>query len=172
MHLFHIFKKLFKNKSQKEFDMWDSIEIMPIYNFHKVLSTGDLIFTLKSKISKKQLIKNHDKLSKNWENLYDDYLNHFGIAKELLRRMEIEDKIAKLMIDRWLKDNKSLESVIAIEQMKLNEVDGKKKKASSFEEDVAIIEKYMSIGLDVNKTSVKRFYTYIKIMQKDGQKNK
>jgi len=61
-----------------------------------------------------------------------------------------------------------LESVIAIEQMKLNEVDGKKKKSSSFEEDVAIIEKYMSIGVDVNKTSVKRFYTYIKIMQKDG----
>lgn len=168
MHLFHIFKKIFNNKSQEGCDMWESIEIMPVFNFHKVLTTGDLKYTLKGDFTEKFLYKNKKKIEDNWSNLYDEYLQHFGLAKELMRRMEIEDKIAKLMIDRWLKDNKSLESVIAIEQMKLNEVDGKKKKSSSFEEDVAIIEKYMSIGLDVNKTSVKRFYTYIKIMQKDG----
>tara|TARA_R110002012_G_scaffold312888_4_gene524011 strand:- start:1223 stop:1678 length:456 start_codon:yes stop_codon:yes gene_type:complete len=151
--------------------MWTSIEIMPIYNFHKTLSTGELKYTLQNPISDKELIKNQDKIEKNWEGLYDEYLEHFGLAKNLLKRMEIEDKIAKLMINRWLNDNKSLEAIIEIEKLKLNEVDGKKKKSSSFEEDIAIIEKYMAIGLDVNKTSVKRFYTYIKIMQKDGEKN-
>jgi len=151
--------------------MWTSIEIMPIYNFHKVLTTGDLTFTLKEEISERQITKQQKKIENNWQFLYDEYLSHFGLEKNHIKKMEIEDKIAKLIIQRWLNDDKSLESIINIEKMKLDEVAGKKKKSSTFEEDVAIIEKYMSIGLDVKKTSVKRFYTYIKLMQKDGQKN-
>ena len=85
--------------------------------------------------------------------------------------MNQEDKITKLIISRWLQDDKSLESIIKIEQQRLNELTGKKKKKSTFEEDVAIIEKYRGIGIDIKKTSVKMFYTYIKLMEKDGKEN-
>ena len=152
--------------------MWTTIDKLPIYNFHQTLKTGDLRFTLKHKITDRKLKKNFAEIEKNWEALYDQYLEHFGLAKNHIRKMELEDKIAKLIIQRWLKNDKSLEAVIGIEKQKLNELISKKKKDSTFEEDVAVIEKYMSIGMDTEKLSVKMFYTYIKMMQKDGEKNK
>lgn len=172
MHLFHRFKRLFKNKSSKALDMWTSIDKFPIYNFHQTLKTGDLKYTLKSELSDKDYHKNFPAIEKNWDNLYDEYLEHFGLAKSHIRKMEIENKIAKLQIKRWLNNDKSLEAVIGIEHQRLNEVKDKKQKSSTFEEDVAVIEKYMSIGMDTEKVSVKMFYTYIKMMQKDGEKNK
>ena len=78
------------------------------------------------------------------------------------------DKITNLMITRWLKDDKTLEAIIKIETLKLEELNGKKKKGSTFEEDIAVIEKHRSIGLNPKKTSVKMFYTYINLMRKDG----
>lgn len=172
MRYFQKFKKLLQQRFSKEIEMWTSIDRFPIYNFHQTLKTGDLRFTIKNKISNKKLVKNFVKIEKNWEALYDQYLEHFGLAKEHMRKMELEDKIAKLTIDRWLKDEKSLETIIQIEKNKLNELTNKKQKSTSFEEDIAVIEKYMTFGLDTEKLSVKRFYTYIKLMKKDGEKNK
>ena len=172
MHLLQKFKRLFRDKSSKELDMWTSIDKFPIYNFHQTLKTGDLKYTLKSELSDKDYHKKFPAIEKNWDNLYDEYLEHFGLAKSHIRKMEIENKIAKLQIKRWLTNDKTLEAVIGIEHQKLNEVSDKKQKSSTFEEDVAVIEKYMSIGMDTEKVSVKMFYTYIKMMQKDGEKNK
>ena len=172
MHLFHRFKKLLLDKSQKGLNMWTSIDKLPIYNFHQTMKTGDLNYTLKTKMKIKDFNKNFPAIQKNWDNLYDEYMQHFGLAKSHIRKMEIENKIAKLQIKRWLTNDKSLEAVIGIENQKLNEVKDKKQKSSTFEEDVAVIEKYMSIGMDTEKVSVKMFYTYIKMMQKDGEKNK
>lgn len=115
--------------------------------------------------------KHEEECNKNWESLYDEYLEHFGISKNHQQVMNQEDKITKLTIQRWLKEDKTLEAIIKIEKMKLNELTGKKKKVSTFEEDIAVIEKYRGIGLDPKKTSVKMFYTYIKLMEKDGEKN-
>jgi hypothetical protein len=106
-----------------------------------------------------------------WVELYDEYLEHFGISKHYQKIINIEDKISKLIVSRWLKEDKSLENIIKIETMKLQELNGKKKNTSTFEEDVAILEKYRGIGMDIKKTSVKMFYTYVKLMEKDGEKN-
>lgn len=166
------FKKLLKRKYSVEDNMWTSIDKLPIENFHQTLKSGDLKHTLKKEISEKKYLKIKSKIEKNWDSLYDQYLKHFGLSKNHIKAMNLEDKIAKLTIQRWLRNDKSLEAIIGIEKNKLKEVTSKKQKSSTFEEDVAVIERYMSIGLDTSKISVKRFYTYIKIMQKDGEKNK
>lgn len=162
---------LFK-KFSKDIEMWQSIDTLPIYNFHKVMKNADFKPLIKGEITEKKYKIYIEKILKHWEVLYDEYLDHFGLDETLRRVMEIENKIAQLKIERWLEDEKSLESVIKIEQQKLEEIKGKKTKGTSFEEDVAIIEKYRGIGLDSKKTSVKMFYTYIKLMNKDGKKDK
>jgi len=154
----------------RKINFYESIDTMPIYNFHKFMVTQDYIWLL---LDPEQNIKpkHEEKCNKKWEAIYDEYLEHFGISKNYQKVMTQEDKVTKLTIQRWLKDDKTLEAIIKIEKMKLAELTGKKKKGSTFEEDVAVIEKYRGIGLDPKKTSVKMFYTYVKLMEKDGEKN-
>ncbi len=158
----------------KQTKIYKSIEEMPIYNFHKIMTEKDTD-ALKWMLYKPDEFvikpKEIERVGKQWIKLYDEYLEHFGISKQYEKVMNQEDKITKLIISRWLQDDKSLESIIKIEQQRLNELTGKKKKKSTFEEDVAIIEKYRGIGIDIKKTSVKMFYTYIKLMEKDGKEN-
>ena len=158
----------------KQTKIYKSIEEMPIYNFHNIMTEKDtdalnwLLYKPDEFVIKPKEI---ERVGKQWIKLYDEYLEHFGISKQYEKVMNQEDKITKLIISRWLQDDKSLESIIKIEQQRLNELTGKKKKKSTFEEDVAIIEKYRGIGIDIKKTSVKMFYTYIKLMEKDGKEN-
>jgi len=158
-------------KYSKQIELYKSIDDLPIYNFHKVMVTDDFRHLVKNKISDKQYAFNIDKIGKKWITFYDEYLDHFGLTKSHEKVIEQQTKIAILTIKRWEKNDKSMEAVIEIEKQKLNELTGKKKKDSTFEEDVAIIEKYRGIGMDAKKTSVKMFYTYIKLMEKDGKEN-
>ena len=158
-------------KYSKQIELYKSIDDLPIYNFHKVMVTDDFRHLVKNKISDKQYAFNIDKIGKKWITFYDEYLDHFGLTKSHEKVIEQQTKIAILTIKRWEKNDKSMEAVIEIEKQKLNELTGKKKKDSTFEEDVAVIEKYRGIGMDAKKTSVKMFYTYIKLMEKDGKEN-
>ena len=171
MHLFQRFKMWFIEKSSKELELYKSIDDFPIYNFHKVMVTNDLRYLVKTEISEQTYKLNIDKLGKKWISLYDEYLDHFGLSKSYLKILELQNKIAKLICQRWEKEDKTLVAIIQIEQSKLNDLNGKKEKSSTFEEDIAVIEQYRKIGLDAKTTSVKMFYTYIKLMEKDGKKN-
>lgn len=161
----------FIEKFSEEVEFYNSIDDLPIYNFHKIMVSNDLRLLVKNKLSDKQYKRNIDKLGKKWVSLYDEYLDHFGLSKSYLKILELQTKIAKLICQRWEKDDKTLVSIIQIEQSKLNDLNGKKEKSSTFEEDIAVIEKYRKIGLDAKTTSVKMFYTYIKLMEQDGKKN-
>jgi len=161
----------FIEKFSEEVEFYNSIDDLPIYNFHKIMVSNDLRSLVKNKLSDKQYKRNIDKLGKKWVSLYDEYLDHFGLSKSYLKILELQTKIAKLICQRWEKDDKTLVSIIQIEQSKLNDLNGKKEKSSTFEEDIAVIEKYRKIGLDAKTTSVKMFYTYIKLMEQDGKKN-
>ena len=171
MHLFQRFKMWFIEKSSKELELYKSIDDFPIYNFHKVMVTNDLRYLVKTEISEQTYKLNIDKLGKKWVSLYDEYLDHFGLSKSYLKILELQTKIAKLICQRWEKEDKTLVAIIQIEHSKLNDLNGKKEKSSTFEEDIAVIEQYRKIGLDAKTTSVKMFYTYIKLMEKDGKKN-
>lgn len=171
MLFYQNFKMWLSSKFSKELELYKSIDDFPIYNFHKVMVTNDLRYLVKNEITEQTYKKNINKLGKKWVSLYDEYLEHFGLSKQYQKILELQTKIAKLICQRWEKEEKSLETIIHIEQTKLKELNGKKEKSSTFEEDIAVIEQYRKIGLDAKTTSVKMFYTYIKLMEKDGKKN-
>jgi len=152
--------------------MYKSIEDLPIYNFHKIMITSDLTYLLKEKVKKKRLLKIQHELENQWNLLYNEYLDHFGLSKNYKKIIDQETKICMLLINRWLKDDRSMENIIEIEELKLKELNSAKKKKTTFEEDIAIIEKYRGIGMNVKETSVKMFYTYVKLLEEDGKANK
>jgi hypothetical protein len=151
-------------------ETYNSIEELPIGNFQKVMKNGDL----KQMILKGTFKKKHiQKLENSWINCYNQYLQTFGLNKMYVLVLDQEEKIAKLICDRWIKDLKHLNGVIRHEEQVLKQMilptKGEKK---SFEEDLAIIQKHNGFVIDQKTTSVKMFFTYVKMLEKESTDQK
>ena len=154
----------------KKLELYTTIEDLPIGNFQRIMKEGDL----KHMIQKGKFKKKHiPQLEKAWINCYNQYLQTFGLNKMYLLVLEQEEKIAKLICDRWIKDLKHLNGIIKHEEQVLKEMvlptKGVKK---SFEEDLAIIQKHNGFVIDPKKTSVKMFFTYVKMLEKEANEQK
>lgn len=154
----------------KKLELYTTIEDLPIGNFQRIMKEGDLKYMIyKGKFKKKHL----PKLEKAWIDCYNQYLQTFGLNKMYLLVLEQEEKIAKLICDRWIKDLKHLNGVIKHEEQVLKQMilptKGVKK---SFEEDLAIIQKHNGFVIDPKKTSVKMFFTYVKMLEKEANEQK
>ncbi|MDH3321624.1 MAG: hypothetical protein OEM04_01480 [Flavobacteriaceae bacterium] len=154
----------------KKLELYTTIEDLPIGNFQRIMKEGDLKYMIyKGKFKKKHL----PKLEKAWIDCYNQYLQTFGLNKMYLLVLEQEEKIAKLICDRWIKDLKHLNGVIKHEEQVLKQMilptKGVKK---SFEEDLAIIQKHNGFVIDPKKTSVKMFFTYVKMLEKEANDQK
>ena len=154
----------------KKLELYTTIEDLPIGNFQRIMKEGDLKYMIyKGKFKKKHL----PKLEKAWINCYNQYLQTFGLNKMYLLVLEQEEKIAKLICDRWIKDLKHLNGVIKHEEQVLKQMilptKGEKK---SFEEDLAIIQKHNGFVIDQKTTSVKMFFTYVKMLEKESTDQK
>ena len=154
----------------KKLELYTTIEDLPIGNFQRIMKDGNLKHMIqKGKFKKKHL----PKLEKAWINCYNQYLQTFGLNKMYLLVLEQEEKIAKLICDRWIKDLKHLNGIIKHEEQVLKEMvlptKGVKK---SFEEDLAIIQKHNGFVIDPKKTSVKMFFTYVKMLEKEANEQK
>ena len=151
-------------------ETYNSIEELPIGNFQKVMKNGDL----KQMIVKGTFKKKHiQQLENAWINCYNQYLQTFGLNKMYVLVLDQEEKIAKLICDRWIKDLKHLNGVIKHEEQVLKQMilptKGEKK---SFEEDLAIIQKHNGFVIDQKTTSVKMFFTYVKMLEKEATDQK
>lgn len=154
----------------KKLELYTTIEDLPIGNFQRIMKEGDLKYMIyKGKFKKKHL----PKLEKAWIDCYNQYLQTFGLNKMYLLVLEQEEKIAKLICDRWIKDLKHLNGVIKHEEQVLKQMilptKGVKK---SFEEDLAIIQKHNGFVIDQKTTSVKMFFTYVKMLEKEANEQK
>ncbi|MBG7630613.1 MAG: hypothetical protein IZT56_09290 [Bacteroidetes bacterium] len=151
-------------------ETYNSIEELPIGNFQKVMKNGDLKQMITKGVFKKKHIQ---QLENAWINCYNQYLQTFGLNKMYVLVLDQEEKIAKLICDRWIKDLKHLNGVIKHEEQVLKQMilptKGEKK---SFEEDLAIIQKHNGFVIDQKTTSVKMFFTYVKMLEKEATDQK
>jgi hypothetical protein len=151
-------------------ETYNTIDELPIGAFQRVLKSGDLKnMIIKGKFRKKHL----DQVEKAWIGCYNQYLQVFGLNKMYLLVLEQEEKIAKLLCERWIKSAKHLNTVIKNEEQRLKEMilptKGEKK---SFEEDLVIIQKHNGFIIDEKTTSVRMFFTYVKMMEKEANEIK
>lgn len=135
------------------------------------MKEGDLKHMI---ISGKHKKKHLPQLQKAWINCYNQYLQAFGLNKMYVHILEQEEKIAKLMCDRWIKDLKHLNAVIKHEEEVLKEMMLPKGKGETktFEEDLAIIQKHNGFVVNPKTTSVKMFFTYVKMLEKEANEIK
>lgn len=152
-----------------KFEVYRSIEDLPIYNFKKVIETGSYLYMIKKGTFKRKYVKD---IIDAWQDCYNEYIQTFGLNSLYKAVLMQEEKIARLKLDRWLKDLKHLNAIIKAEESRLSEMMKPSKGKKSFEEDIAIIQKYNGVALDPKKTSTKMFFTYVKLMEKQANEIK
>jgi hypothetical protein len=147
---------------------YKSIDELPLFNYSKVIKTNDLRYLIISgdydnptKLEKNDI----KKLFKAWEIINDEVITLIGITDEAKQIMRLERSIALLKVEMITNDDKSLSTVIEIKEREL--LLSRPINKSTIEEITILLELRLHMQIDVHKTSVEKFYNYIKVLKKN-----
>ena len=143
--------------------VWGTIEEMPIYNWVKILETGDLrwLFIDKGRVTEKS--------EEHWLTLQQEYIDEFGLDEAYKQQLRLMDKLNNLNLDFVLTRDRSLLNIIKITEIDLEA--GGSKEAISFYQILDYVEKYKGFQIDPKKTSVIKWYYSLKNMSNNGKEN-
>lgn len=161
--------KIIKLFDSKVLDCYDSIDNLPIYNWYKINQSNDFSWLLKNKRIIKEKEKN--KLQEVWQNIFEEYIDTFGMNDSLRKILFLKRDIAVLETDFYLTNDRSLKTKIKIKQYELNKLLSTDKK-DSFEEMKSVIGKHQGYRIDDKLVTVKEFYSLIKAIEKEVSKEK
>ena len=128
---------------------------MPIYNWNKVIEKGDYSFVSKDCV----LINGAEEA---FANLYNEYLDTFGINPTLLDIVELQNEITLYKIDIAL-GQKSLTALLHLAEFKLKQK--LESKQTNTNDAIIHVEKYMGFAIDEHKTTVLKYYKYLKALE-------
>jgi hypothetical protein len=106
-----------------------------------------------------------------WRNIYDEYIKEFGFSEGFLDIIRKQKEIALLRVDKIVSGDKSIQTMIDVCNF---ELDGIKKmnQGGTFYELKVYIEKGMGIRINPIECSVKEFYSYAKLLEKESKRTK
>lgn len=99
--------------------IWLRIDEMPIWNWQKIVETGDLIYLYKNHTKKDKVLK---AFSNVWEDLQQQYIDEFGMDDTTMNKMRIMRKIIGLNLKFCETQDRSLFNIIKIEQQRLSDL--------------------------------------------------
>jgi len=134
--------------------VWGSIEEMPIYNWVKILETGDLkwLYINKGRVSEKS--------NDHWLTLQQEYIDEFGLDENYKQQLRLMEKLKNLNLDFVLTRDRSLLNSIKMAEIDLDA--DSDKQAISFYQILDHVEKYKGYAIDPKKTSVMKWYYSLK----------
>ena len=147
--------------------IYSSIEELSIYNYWKVITTGDLKWLIKDNEGVKLASEIKSKLLKAWEQIEVEMYE---------MQLEDPDYLDKLKDER---DHYLLKIQVALENKTIdrlhyeNQVDFFEKKEHSkfdFDGSLAMLEEVLHTQIDERKMTVKRYYTHLKRLAANGRK--
>jgi len=164
--------KLFEKNNIKEPllpDHYDTIDELPMIKWNKIHKESDPIHLLKQarSVSLNELQK--DELQKIWEELYNEFINVFGLSESLKDIMELELKIARLQMKRITSDDAAVLNFINSLQKQLNALREKNQAESG--SDIYTtknnLEKHFKVNISMSTCTVREFYSYLRDLKKD-----
>ena len=143
-------------------DYYNSIETLPIWNWHKISETANLIYLhrLEDYDGKKD-----DSLIKLWDKLQDEYLDEFGITRDFEAVLTLKK--------RWI--NTKSNFILTGDRFLLNELDeieidlkdaNQEKEITDKDETILLIEQQMGFPIDEKKMSVKKYFKTINYLSR------
>lgn len=141
---------------------------MPVYNWMQLNENFDIKYILKKDLRIGFFSK--VALSLIWKKVYYEYIDKFGFTEEFISLLEKKRDIALKKIDMMLNGDRSLNTLIKIDEIELAKMIDVGKGKTTFMEIKVHIEKFFGFHLDLKSTTVAEFYTYLDVIKKDGRK--
>lgn len=118
IHLLYIRPKEYVNNLYAD-RIWTDIETMPIWNWNKIIETGDLTFLFKNG---KGLFS--ERLQSFWMALQEQHIDEFGIDDLLRIRLKVMIKLIELNIKYVETGDRNLLNLIEMAESQLKETAG------------------------------------------------
>ena len=152
------------NIRKKYTRLYQSIETLPIWNYHKVQTTGDL----------KHLVirgrPKHNVLLKLWERLQEEFTEKVGLSDVGNAIIQKSKKLMIAELDRIIAEveggHNLSKAKVTIKQLTRELSERPESSIQSLDEQAAILESWFKIGIDIHTVSVLRFYKYLELYQK------
>jgi len=159
-------KKLNKNLGQH--NCYLSIDELPIKIWFDIHKDGD--YTKLLKVSIELNDKTILAISNVWMNLYNEYIDIFGLSDEFMADLRAEIKVANMRADLIITGDRYLKTLIRIEEEKKRISDLDIKPPNELETILAKMSKYYGFKLSSRELTVAEYYSYINNIT-DGNKN-
>jgi hypothetical protein len=141
-------------------DYYDSIEVLPIWNWYEITQTGELKYLMKDH-------KYNDKkpLLKTWYSIHNEYLDGYGRSDDFNNILRLKKK--------WIE--KTSQFVLTGDRFKLTEIDiieadmaeiAKANNSMDKDEMVIFLEQKLGRELNLKEMSTKKWFDYIKYFSK------
>jgi len=146
--------------------IYETLEELPLYNWFKVQERGDLSFLLKNDKS----FVERETLIDTWQKLNFEFIELFGISEDYRKIMEAKRMIDLHRYEMVINGDASFETMIDIEQAKIEAINNKHKEKANIKEVKAFVEMKYHFPIDEKTTSTRDFYTRLKLLQ-NGKNN-
>ena len=148
--------------------IYSDIEQLPLFNYVQIIQNLDykyLLFDIETKITAEIA----DKIQESWENINTQIIDYMGVPEQMQELLRLKKSIALLRVQKIKTDDNSLESIIEIKEKELQNYYENNNKTDIYE-DITAVEMTLKMQIDLQKTSLKRYLSYIKILQKNGRR--
>lgn len=163
----NLLKKLgYSSQPDKLEKVYSSIDDLPQWNWEQIHITGNLAYIKQLPTYRNVEIDKSETLQSLWINIYDEFLEEFGLSKQYMDLLESKKNIARMKNEFIMTDNRSLLNLIKIEEMEL-EASFDKKRGMSFESVVVGIEKIQKIHIKVKEITVYDYNNYLRTLSNE-----
>lgn len=139
---------------------------MPVYNWNKIIEKQLYQYVLIDLKEHKE--ENELEYKQQFEVLYNEFLDTFGINDHLKSIIELQNEIVLYKIDIALTGDKSLTALQQLAEQKLQKKIEVKKTSTNLVK--VHIEKFMGFRIDEKQVTVYEYYNYLKALE-NGKEN-
>lgn len=148
-------------ESQGNNSVYRSIEECPIWNWMKIQETGDLTYLGKASL---------EELEEIYLSMQDEIFEKFGINDKFKTYLMYMKQKASILHQMIIEPSPFLDLDLHVVEEDLKMLMDNKEK-QDLDDVLVIVEKFMGFQLDPKKVSVKKYYSYLKSIEKHGKAN-
>ena len=107
-----------------------------------------------------------------WHKLNNEFLKNYGLDRETKKIINLRFRLAKAMVDYLSSGNSSFYMEVKLLREDIKAFNGKSEESKQFIEIIAEVEQVLSFQIDEEKTTVAKFFSYIKQIKSQNKKQK
>lgn len=158
-------KSSYPKIAPSSFTLYRSIEDLPMWNFRKVISTGDIRYLYILEYYK-DLPKEHPKYEK-WDDIFWEYIEAKGVDNNFKLRLELKAKLAILENEEICKGKKNGVKIMMVNE-KLKSLQNNTKKNTDLGND-AVLSKYLGFLINPKTTTVSQYIGFEQLLTESNK---